>query len=323
MLKKFLCGVLAFGACVSAMSGCGNSNGDTSTDNKKISVVCTIFPEYDWVKNIIGDNDVDLTLLLDNGTDLHNYQPTTEDMVKVSSCDVFVYVGGESDGWVDDCLKNAKNDDMQVVDLMEVMGNSAKEEEVKEGMDAEEEESGDEIEYDEHVWLSLKNAVTFCDEISKSLSVVDEKNAESYKTNCENYTAELENLHKDYTEAVNSANGGTLIFGDRFPFRYMVDDYGIDYFAAFVGCSAETEASFETIVFLAGKVDELGSPAIMTIENSDGKIANSVLENTKEKNAKILALNSMQSVTGEDIEKGSQYLEIMKDNLSVIKEALG
>ena len=323
MFKKIICVALSLALCAGFMGGCGKTSENSGKDSGKLSIVCTIFPEYDWVKNIVGEADCDITMLLDNGTDLHNYQPTTADMVKVSECDMFIYVGGESDKWVDDVLKTAKNKDMQVINLMDVMGNSAKEEEVKEGMQAEEESEEEEIEYDEHVWLSLKNAENFCNTISESLIEIDKDNADLYKTNCDSYVKQLVSLDVEFADAVKNAKQNILVFGDRFPFRYFVDDYKLDYFAAFVGCSAETEASFETIVFLAGKVDELGVPAIMTIENSNEKIAKSILDNTKDKSAKILTLNSMQSVTSENVSEGETYLKIMSDNLAVLKEALG
>ncbi len=291
-----------------------------------ISVVTTIFPEYDWVKQVVGEvPNVDITLLLDNGVDLHSYQPTAEDIMKISSCDLFVYVGGESDEWVEDALQEAVNPNMQVINLLEVLGDSVKEEEVVEGMEAEEEEEAEgeegeeeEVEYDEHVWLSLKNAQVLVNAIESALETVDSANAATYKSNADAYTAALDELDAKYEAAVSAANGKTLLFADRFPFRYLVDDYGLSYYAAFVGCSAETEASFETITFLAKKVDELGLGTVLTIENSDNKIANTVIENTNSKSASILAMDSMQSVTSKD----ASYLAIMESNLETLEEAL-
>lgn len=264
-------------------------------------------------------------MLLDKGVDLHSYQPSADDMVKISKCDLFVYVGGESDAWVDDALKSAQNKNMKVINLLDVLGNSVKEEEQVEGMQAEEEEKEGEEEgpeYDEHVWLSLKNAKTLCFSIADALCKIDSKNADVYKKNLNEYTKNLDALDKEYQEAVNSAKYDTLVFGDRFPFRYMVDDYSLKYYAAFVGCSAETEASFQTIKFLANKVDELGVTTLLTIEDPKHKIAQTVVENTKEKNQKILALNSMQSVTSDDVKNGETYLNVMQSNLDVLKQAL-
>lgn len=332
-MKKILgviAAVLSVAIIFAACSNGKNNNENTiknNENNTKLSIVTTIFPEYDWVRQILGENqaNVDLTMLLDKGVDLHSYQPSADDMVKVSKCDLFIYVGGESDAWVDDALKSAQNKNMKVINLLDVLGNSAKEEEQVEGMQAEEEEEEGEEEgpeYDEHVWLSLKNAKTLCSSIADALGEIDSKNADVYKKNLNEYTKNLDTLDKAYQQAVNGAKYDTLVFSDRFPFRYMVDDYSLKYYAAFVGCSAETEASFETIKFLANKVDELGVTTVLTIENPKHKIAQTVVENTKEKNQKILALNSMQSVTSDDVKNGETYLNVMQSNLDVLKQAL-
>ena len=238
----------------------------------------------------------------------------------IADCDVFLYVGGESDKWVDETLAQANNKNMIVLDLMEILGDRAKEEELKEGMQGEDEE---ESAYDEHVWLSLKNAVLFTQKIAEALGKVDAAHAEDFKANAAAYTDRLSALDQQYQKAVDDAKIKTLLFGDRFPFRYLTDDYGLDYYAAFVGCSAETEASFETILFLAKKVDELRLPAIMQIETSDGSIAKTIRDNTEDKNQEILTLNSLQNITAKDIEAGVNYLGVMTDNLDVLKKALG
>lgn len=290
-----------------------------------ISVVTTIFPEYDWVKQIVGDNaNAEITMLLDSGVDLHNYQPTAEDIKKIATCDLFIYVGGESDEWAEDAIKTAVNPDQQVINLMDVLKDNIKEEEVVEGMEAEEEEETgeEEVEYDEHVWLSLKNAATCVKAIADSLEAIDVANADMYKANADSYINDINALDAKYADTVNAATGKTLLFGDRFPFRYMVDDYGLDYYAAFVGCSAETEASFETIKFLSEKVDELGLKTVLTIENSDNKIADTIIANTNSKDANILAMDSLQSATSSDAASGTTYLGVMEQNLSVLSEAL-
>lgn len=326
MKKLFAC-LTALFILIGVLSSCA---GSTDTDDGKLSVVCTIFPEYDWVKQILGSHfdEADVTMLLDNGVDLHSYQPSIDDIVKVSTCDVFIYVGGESDKWVEDALKEATNSNMIVIDLLDVLGDIVKEEEVVEGMEAEEEEetpdSGEEEEpeYDEHVWLSLKKAAIICDYIAQKLESADPENGADYLANAKTYIDQLNALDTQYADAVSTAKFNTLLFGDRFPFRYMVDDYGISYYAAFVGCSAETEASFETIAFLAGKIDELGLTSVMTIEGADHRIAQTIIENTTSKDQKILTLDSMQSVTSRDVEAGATYLSIMENNLSVLKQAL-
>ncbi len=324
-MKKLISVFISMVMVVCVFSACGK--GDFGKESGKLSIVTTIFPEYDWVREITNGNDnVEITMLLDKGVDLHSYEPTTEDIAKVSTCDVFVYVGGESDEWVEDILDEATNKDMVTINLLDVLGDSVKEEEVVEGMQDEEEEAAEdeseEVEYDEHVWLSVKNAEIFSQKIADELSRVDSKNAELYSRNAEEYISKLESLDKEYEDVVEAASQKTVVFGDRFPFRYLVDDYGLEYYAAFVGCSAETEASFETISFLAGKVDELELESILQIETSDGKISETIKDNTKDKNQQILTMDSMQSVTLQDVEDGANYLEIMQSNLEELKKAL-
>ncbi|MBO4310750.1 MAG: zinc ABC transporter substrate-binding protein [Lachnospiraceae bacterium] len=326
-MKKIISLLLAALLCMGALTACESAKAPKADDGR-IKIVTTIFPEYDWVMNVLGDKkaDADVTILLDNGVDLHNYQPTVEDIVKISEADLFIYVGGESDEWVEDVLKGSVNDKMIVINLMDVLGDAAKEEEVIEGMECEEEEEegeeGEEIEYDEHVWLSLKNASLFVNEIEIALETIDEANATAYRANASEYIEKINNLDADYEKAVSEAETKMLLFGDRFPFRYMVDDYNLSYYAAFVGCSTETEASFKTVTFLAEKMDENSLKAVMTIEGNDHKIAETIIQNTESKDQKVLTLNSMQSVTAGDIKEGATYLSIMEKNLEVLKEAL-
>ena len=546
-LKKMIAGaaiLLALTTSVFAKAKKADKN------NGKLKVVTTIFPEYDWACEILGDkaSNVELTLLLGNGVDLHSYQPSIQDIAKISTADIFIYVGGESDGWVKDALKNAKNKNMKVINLMETLGDKVKAEEVKEGMQAEEEEEHEhhhhheeaeeghhhhhddaeeaahhhhslefkgsdikdrslsefqgewtsayvyykegaldsaieftanqepktklsllrdcydkglktsidnmnikgsdvsftingktnsakyvyagyrivsyaagnrgvryffevkgktngcpkyigfndhmiaptkpehfhfyssdvsidamcgqsdnwptyfpknyskdevskafagynplahlsapeheehhhhhhhddeeEVEYDEHVWLSLRNTKVLCAEIASALCEKDAANAAAYKANLKAYTARLDSLDAKYDAVVKAGNKKTILFGDRFPFRYLVDDYNLDYYAAFVGCSAETEASFETVIFLAKKVDELGLNAVLKIESGDGKIARTIIQNTKKKSAKVLTLDSIQSTTAKQATAGTTYLKIMEANLAVLEEAL-
>ena len=317
-----------------ALAGCEKQNDTNKTD--KLSIVTTIFPEYDWVRAVLGDkaDNAEVTMLLDNGVDLHSYQPTADDIVKISDCDLFLYVGGESDGWVDDALKNATNKNMKVINLLDVLGDSVKTEEVVEGMQETEHDHDhdhskevstfeDEEEKDEHVWLSLKNAEVLVNAISKSLQELDPDNKDIYATNAAAYIEKLSALDGEYQAAVDAATYKTVVFGDRFPFRYLVDDYGLRYYAAFVGCSAETEASFETVSFLAKKVDELKLPCVLTIEGAQHKIAETIVQNTAEKNQKVLTMDSLQSTSSKDVANGTTYLSVMEKNLSVLKEALG
>ena len=507
MMKKIFTIFLALTMAVGLLAGCGKKNAAETgeSDSNKLSVVTTIFPEYDWVREILGGKaeSTDLTMLLDNGVDLHSYQPTADDIVKISDCDLFIYVGGESDEWVKNVLKNAVNKKMKVINLLEMLGDSVKTEEIVEGMQedshdhghshdeqltendiedrplsdfagawkslhpfllngdldkfcehrAEEDEdssttkdtywekykaswqcdaekisiNGDTItftyadgktvsaeytyagyqpkrndegkirsiryqfettsadapkyvqfndhghepgeaehfhiyfgndgfdalmsaktnpffvkdalsaedildelmghdhgeEKDEHVWLSLKNAQALCVTLADALCAIDPDNKNTYIANAAAYKDKLAALDADYKAAVDGAAHKTVLFGDRFPFRYLVDDYGLRYYAAFAGCSAETEASFETVSFLTKKVDELGLPCVLTIEGAQHRIAETIVQNTAGKNQKVLTMDSMQSTTSKDVANGATYLSVMEKNLSVLKEALG
>lgn len=333
-MKKITALLLALFMLVGALAGCGKQNDTNQTD--KLSIVTTIFPEYDWVREILGEkaDNAEITMLLDNGVDLHSYQPTADDIVKISDCDLFIYVGGESDGWVEDALRNAANGNMKVINLLEVLGDSVKTEEIVEGMQEAEHEHEDahahedaeehehEEEADEHVWLSLKNAKMLVRVISKALQELDPDNKDIYAANADAYVKKLSALDAEYQAAVDAASNKTILFGDRFPFRYLVDDYGLRYYAAFVGCSAETEAGFETISFLAKRVDELKLPCVLTIEGAQHKIAETIVRNTTAKNQRVLTMDSMQSTTTQDVKNGTTYLSVMEKNLSVLKEAL-
>ena len=296
------------------LSGCKEPE---QTDDGKLKIVTTIFPLYDWVREVTGNDDIfDVTLLQDTGTDLHNYQPTVSDMVKVSQCDVFIYVGGESDQWVNDALKTAVNKDMKVLCLMEAISDRIRYEETKEGMNPVDEP--EEEEYDEHIWLSLRNAEACVMEIGK---VIEEKlqKHDVLEGNMVAYLNKLKELDEEYENTVNAAEKKVLLFTDRFPFLYLVKDYGIDYYAAFRGCSAESEASFETVSFLTGKVNELQLDHVMILENGNRKLAQTVIRDSERPECEINELNSLQSAT---LQNGRTYLEIMKDNLKVLERVL-
>ena len=338
-MKRIFPLFLALAVAVSLLAGCGKKNAAESGEGEsdKLRVVATIFPGYDWVHQIMGDRAAaaDLTMLLDNGVDLHSYQPTTDDIIKVFDCDLFIYVGGESDGWAENALKTAANKDIKVVSLLEVLGERVKTEEIVEGMqDADHAHAHDhehehdhghdhEEEADEHVWLSLKNAAVLVGAISNALQELDPDNKGIYAANAAAYIEKLSALDGAYQSAVDGAARKTVLFGDRFPFRYLVDDYGLRYYAAFAGCSAESEASFETVSFLAKKVDELGLPCVLTIEGKNHKLAETIVRSTAGKNQKVLTMDSMQSMTSKDAANGATYFSVMEQNLSVLKEALG
>lgn len=288
-------------------------------DDEVINIVTSSFSAYDWTKELTKGTNVKITYLLDNGLDLHNFQPSALDMITISNSDLFIYVGGESDKWVDDALAQAENKNMKVINLLEILGDKAKKEELKEGMQEDEHEEKHEAELDEHVWLSLKNVSIYIEEIKNKLIELDNNNSNIYENNYKNYLNEINKLDYEYDRIISSAKTKTIIMADRFPFRYLVEDYGLDYYAAFLGCSAETEASFETIAFLTDKLDELDLDYILVLENSDFKIAKTIISNSQNKNAEIEILDSIQSTTTKD---NKSYLAIMKNNLTTLERIL-
>lgn len=352
-MKKFAAFAMFVLATALMFVACSAESNEKAPAQKKVSIVATIYPQYDWLKNVLGDrlDAVNLKLLIKNGTDLHSYKPSAQDIAAIASADMVVFVGGESDEWIEKALKATPKEGRVQVNLMEALGDRVKEEEVVEGMQAEEEhhhEHGEEAEEhehehhehaeehehehhehaeapenDEHIWLSLKNAELLVMNLADALSKVDTAHATEYHMNAGLYIAKISALDAQYRAATDSAHFKTILFGDRFPFRYLVDDYGIKYFAAFVGCSAESEASFETVAFLAGKMDSLALPAIFTIDGSNGKIARAILDASKKsKETPVLTLNSMQSVTDAQMQSGVDYLSVMQSNLEVLKKAI-
>lgn len=321
IVKKWLIIVMLVISGMISLSGCtGGGVPLSADDDDRIHIVCTTFPQYDWTLNLIQGNEehVSLTLLMDKGGDLHNFQPSALDIANVSACDMFIYVGGESDVWVDDALKEAVNPDMRVINMMDVIRDRLVEEEHVE----EDRGHHEEHEYDEHVWLSVKNAAFIIEDITAELVGIDSENARLYERNCDGYIAALDALDTQYRELVENSSNDTLLFADRFPFRYLVEDYGLKYYAAFNGCSAEAEASFETVAFLANKLDALGLGAVIVLEGSDDRLARVVIENTKTGHQQILVLNSLQSVSRKDIKSGLSYLNAMEGNLKVLRQAL-
>ncbi|MBQ9416945.1 MAG: zinc ABC transporter substrate-binding protein [Clostridia bacterium] len=287
--------------------------------DSRMKIVCSVFPIWDWTGQVLGSDrdDVELTLLVRNGTDLHSFQPSVADIAAISSCDLFLYVGGESDDWVRTVLEqNGK--DVLAVPLLEVLGDRALAEETLPGEEEEEEEAAD-----EHIWLSFENASFLTGVICEKLSALNPDKAGLYRENKDAYLDRIDALYARFRDAVARAKFDTLLFGDRFPFLYLVRELGLKYDAAFSGCSAETEASFATIRRLASRADELGLPAVLRIDGSPLRIAETVAENTKAKNMKILMMDSMQSVTDEQIRSGTSYLSVMEYNLGVLQKALG
>ena len=314
-MKRFLSLILALGMLFS-LAACSGAE-----RRARVQIVTTSFPLYDWTRNVAKDVDgVEITWLMDSGVDPHSFQPTTKDLVFVSDCDVFVYVGGESEAWADDAVSSMKNENAVVVKLLDGLQEAALAEEDVPGAEPEHEEE-EEGALDEHIWMSLRAASVCVDLICDALCAADSANDDVYRMNADDYKTQLSALDQAYTEAVASSELDTILVADRFPFRYLAEDYGLNYFAAFAGCSAETEASFQTVLGLSQKADELGLPVILVTENSTGDIADAVSEGSQNEPA-IRTLDSLQSVTAEIAADGVTYLSIMERNLDVLKEAL-
>ncbi len=311
-MKKLLSIILCLAMCTLVMCSCG----DNEIKHDGLKIVCTAFPQYDYVKNILGTSD-GLTLLLDDGADLHSYEPTATDIIEIASSDLFIYIGGVSDSWVEGAIKSANSQTLKTVALMDMV--ETYDVDYVAGMEKEEHHHDGEHEKDEHIWLSLRNSAEITRILCDIICEIDEANAERYKANAENYINSLDELDGEYKAVVDSAKRKTLLFADRFPFRYLVEDYSMEYHAAFSGCSSESEASFQTMAFLIDKTKELSLPAVIITESSDGSIAEMICKETE---TKSLVLDSCQSVSSADIEKGTNYLDIMRNNLEILREAL-
>lgn len=353
IFNKIISIAITFAITSTMMVGCTINQGNVSTYNVvkqttevndgKLNIVCTIFPVYDWVNEIVGDNsNVDVTFLCDSGIDLHNFQPTIQDIITIQESDLFVYVGGDSDYWAKDVVEQ----DVNHLNLIEQLGDIAVVEEIVEGMQEHDHDhdygtgvwasirtffsniyhaifphdhSHDDI-LDEHVWLSLENAEILVGAISEELIRLSPENKSNYEMNTKEYQEQLIELDKEYKQMTTNANRDTILVADRFPLRYLVDDYNLEYFAAFSGCSADAEVSFETLKFLTDKAIELELDYILTMEDSDNKMAQTIGESYDFKDT--LSFNSMQSVTKDAIIEGVSYINIMKSNLVVLTKAL-
>ncbi|MBP5673919.1 MAG: zinc ABC transporter substrate-binding protein [Victivallales bacterium] len=347
--------IFAFAAAMAVL--CLTADSVFAAQAPRLRIITTTFPLYDWTRQILGKQlqDVELIQLQDNGVDLHNFQPSVRDIARIAQCDLFVFVGGESDEWAETALRSQRNPRRIAVNLLKELGDAAREEEHLEGMEDHDHDhhhdkkhehddhdhdkkhdhdhdkkhehdhhdDDDDRELDEHVWLSLRCAARLCQTIAAKLAQLDPEHAAEYQANCKAYVAKLAALDGRYATMVKSAPRKILLFGDRFPFRYLAEDYGLTCFAAFSGCSAETEASFKTIAFLAGKVDELKLPAVVVLENRHHKIAETVVRTAKSKGVKIISVDSLQSSTSRDAANGKTYLGAMEKNLTAIRTALG
>lgn len=302
-----------------SLSGCNKKE-----DNKKLKIVTSNFPSFDLARAVVKDNkNIDLKMLLKPGSDMHHFDATPKDIKDILSSDVFIYNGGESDEWIDKILKDIDKKKTTVIKLMDLV--KVVEEEHVEGMEEEHDHDHDhdhdeeEKEYDEHVWTSPVNAKKIVSSIKEAMIKKDEKNKNIYEKSASEYISELDKIDNEFKEIVKNAKRKEIVFGDRFPLRYFVDTYGLKYSAAFPGCSEETEASAKTIKFLINKVKDNKIPVVFHIELSDKKIANSI---AKETGAKVREFKTAHNLSQKDFDKGVTYLDIMKDNIKVLKEAL-
>jgi zinc transport system substrate-binding protein len=312
-MRRFLTALLFFFCSALLFSGARRAADSGSAEN--INIVTTNFPPYDFVREIAGGM-VNLNMLLPPGSESHSFEPTPRDIIRIQNADIFIYAGGESDEWVNEILESVNTDNMKIISLMDCV--EVVEEEIVEGMEEEEEEE-EGVAYDEHVWTSPANAVLIVQKITAALCEADKKNAAAYNTNAAAYIEKLKALDASFRTAVNGGTRKTIIFGDRFPFRYFADAYGLSYFAAFPGCSTETECSASTVAFLIDKVRSEKVPVIFHIELSNEKIADTISEAT---GAKKLLLHACHNISKRDFDGGVSYLELMNKNAVNLKEAL-
>ncbi len=305
--------ILLLVLCTCFVVGCGKEKNST-----KYKIISTLFPGYDFTRAVIKDvDDISVDLLLKPGSETHDFEPTPQDIIDIQESDLFIYIGGESDEWIDDVLKDIDTSKTKILKLMDVV--DLYEEELSEGMEIEEEDEGEEVEYDEHIWTSPKNAIKMINKIKEEIINIDNDNKENYEKNASNYIDELTNIDNQFREIVNNASRKELVFGDRFPLRYFVEEYGLTYHAAFPGCSEQTEASAKTITYLINYVIQNKIPVVFHIELSNGKIAETIANET---GAKVLEFNAVHNISKKDFDDGLTYADYMKKNIEVLKEAL-
>ncbi len=314
-MKKITAILLVLLLCVLPLVSC-----EGAADDGKIKIVCSIFPVYDWVRCIVGDADgVEVSLLVSDGSDPHSYNAGVADIVAISSCDLLVTVGGDSDAWINAALRDVQNKELSVLRLLDILD----ERELAYTADSEHEHSHTEGEdchhtLDEHIWLSPKAALLLCESIYEALLALDASNADIYGKNFDAYRAELSSLDALYTERAETADK-PFIFADRFPFKYLFCDYSLDYIAAFSSCSADSEASFSTVISLANEIGANGLDRIFVTESAIDGIAESVIS-ASGRVCEIVAIDSLQSVTAREAEDGASYVEIMKQNAELLFE---
>ncbi len=318
--------ILVLALCCGCSPSAAGRESTTNSGDNQLSIVSTIFPGYDFAREIVGEN-ARVTMLLPPGSESHSFEPTPQDIIAIQNCDVFLYVGGESDTWAKGILDSMDTSHITILSMMDIV--DVVEEEIKEGMEHDHEDHHEsnhegeqdhqDTEYDEHVWTSPINAKAITQALSDALCQLDPSHAPTFRENTAAYLAKLDALDASFRQVVGEGQRKTLIFGDRFPFRYLVDAYGLDYYAAFPGCSSETEANAKTVAFLVNKVKAEGIPVVFYIELSNEKMADTISEST---GAKKLLFHSCHNLTKDEVKQGVTYLELMTQNVEHLKEAL-
>lgn len=292
--------------------GCSGDNDDSG----KLKIVTTLFPAYDFASNIAGEN-AEVSLLLAPGVESHSYEPTPQDIVKIQNCDIFIFNGGESESWVEGIL-DSLDDTFTTVKMIDSAA-SLLEEDEDENEESEHSHDGDEVEYDEHIWTSPVICIDICNSIKDTLCSVDSANSKIYEENLEKYTGELKELDSDFKDVVTNAKRSEIIFGDKFPFKYFANEYNLTYYAAFPGCSTQTEPSAATMARLINKTNEDNIPVVFYIEMSNRAVADTLAEST---GAQELLFHSCHNLTKDELESGESYISLMKKNLENLKTAL-
>jgi|AKYZ01.1.fsa_nt_gi ABC-type metal ion transport system, periplasmic component/surface adhesin len=316
-MKKYL--TIAFTLVVAILiTACSN----VVEPSEGLKIVATNFPGYDFARAIVGNED-EVTMLLKPGQDSHTYDPTPQDIIRINEADIFIYTGGESDSWVDEMLKSIDNEDLVSIRMMDYV--EIFKEEIIDGMqdhhhhDEHGHGHAHEHGYDEHIWTSPVNAIRLIEVIENEISNLDNDNANTYQDNANAYIKRITEIDSAIREVIANSERTELIFGDRFPFRYFVEEYNLTYYAAFPGCSSETEASAQTIAFLVDKVKENNIPVVYHIELSNTNIVNTIADET---GAKVLQLHSVHNLTDADFAEGKTYADFMEENIQNLKEGL-
>ncbi|MBR3177444.1 zinc ABC transporter substrate-binding protein [Candidatus Saccharibacteria bacterium] len=321
-MKKSSKIIIVFVAIMLAIIGAVVGFSNLNKNNKKVSIITTNFPAYDFARAVAGE-EADIKMLIKPGAEIHDFEPTPQDIIDIKNSKMFIYTGGESDEWIEDVLDDINTNDTKLFRMMDVV--EAVEEEIADGMEHEDgneegqEHEKEEAEYDEHVWTSLKNAQKIVGNIKDELVKISPENKDIFESNAEKYVNKLGKIEQEFQNVVKNGSRKTIVFGDRFPLRYFVDDYGLSYFAAFPGCSDQTEASSKTVAFLVDKIKSEKIPVVFKIEMSSGKIADTIANET---GAKVLTFNSAHNISADDFKNGMTYAEIMEKNVKALEEAL-